>query len=183
MYAANIRVSGPIGLAALAAPAVSRPLLGIPSGDPLSFGIANGAIPLAFGLAGIAGLRAPLRLSPILSLQVVYKGPVPGRRRRALARDRRGSELRVPGDRHLRLLHHRQPDRDPVRVRVRVIEGLTADVRIRWRPGTTNPMAPPRNARPVREPPRGCGRFSRYSDSCDGTPRPGSRDGPTRATR
>lgn len=30
-------------------------------------------MPLAFGLAGLLGLRAPLRLAPILALQVIYK--------------------------------------------------------------------------------------------------------------
>ncbi len=73
MYAANVVVSAPLGLAALVAPASTQTLLGIPAGDPVSFGIANGAVPLAFGIAGVGGLRAPLRLSPVLGLQVIYK--------------------------------------------------------------------------------------------------------------
>ena len=74
MYAANVLVSGPIGLGALLAPALTRGLLGVPAGDPINFGVATGAVPLAFAIAGVAGLRAPLRLSPVLGLQVVYKG-------------------------------------------------------------------------------------------------------------
>lgn len=73
MYLANVVISGPVGLAALVAPGFARGLFGIPAGDPVNFAIATGAVPLAFGLAGLAGLRAPLRLSPILGLQVVYK--------------------------------------------------------------------------------------------------------------
>lgn len=73
MYVANVLISGPIGLGTLVAPEFVRGLFGIPAGDPVSFGIATGAVPLAFGIAGVAGLWAPLRLSPVLGLQVVYK--------------------------------------------------------------------------------------------------------------
>jgi hypothetical protein len=73
MYTANIIISGPIGFAAIVAPRFARSFFGIPAGDPVTFGIANGAIPLGFALAGILGLRAPIRLSPILGLQAVYK--------------------------------------------------------------------------------------------------------------
>lgn len=73
MYAANVALSGPIGLLTLLAPATMRELTGLPAGDPVSLGIASGAVPLAFGLAGIAGLRSPRRFAPVLALQVVYK--------------------------------------------------------------------------------------------------------------
>lgn len=73
MYAANVLLSGPLGLATILAPELVRGLLEIPAGDPVNYGIATGAVPLAFGLAGLAGLRAPLRFSPIPGLQVVYK--------------------------------------------------------------------------------------------------------------
>jgi hypothetical protein len=73
MYLANVLISGPIGLATLVAPASMRTLMGVPAGDPVHFGIAAGAIPLAFGLAGGIGLRFPLRMAPVLLIQVLYK--------------------------------------------------------------------------------------------------------------
>lgn len=92
MYLANVLISGPIGLANLMAPATMRALMGIPPGDPVHYGIAAGALPLAFGIAGGIGLRSPLRMAPVLLLQVLYKtlfliglvlplavkGPIPG---------------------------------------------------------------------------------------------------------
>ncbi|MFB6240941.1 MAG: hypothetical protein ABEJ46_05205, partial [Gemmatimonadota bacterium] len=64
---------GLAGVGTLVAPGAIRGLMGIPPGDPVFFGMAAGAVPLAFGLAGVAGLRAPLRLSPVLALQALYK--------------------------------------------------------------------------------------------------------------
>lgn len=92
MYVANVALSLPLGTSVLIAPELMRGLLGVPAGDPVNYVIATGAIPLAFGLAGVAGLRAPLRFSPVLGLQLVYKtlfliggvlpmaltGPMPG---------------------------------------------------------------------------------------------------------
>lgn len=53
MYVANIIISLPLGLAVLGAPETMRGILGIPAGDPIHFGIASGATPLAFGIAGV----------------------------------------------------------------------------------------------------------------------------------
>jgi hypothetical protein len=50
-----------------------RSLMDVPVDDPVHFGIAAGAIPLAFGLAGGIGLRFPLRMAPVLLIQVLYK--------------------------------------------------------------------------------------------------------------
>lgn len=73
MYLANVIISGPIGLANLAAPASMRALMDIPAGDPVHYGIAAGAIPLAFGIAGLIGFRFPLRMAPVLLIQILYK--------------------------------------------------------------------------------------------------------------
>lgn len=73
MYIANIIISLPIGLAVVVAPETMRGILSVPTGDPIHYGIASGAVPLAFGIAGVLGLRLPLRLSPVLGLQILYK--------------------------------------------------------------------------------------------------------------
>lgn len=73
MYVANLLVSLPLGTAVLIAPDTMRSVLGIPVGDPVHYGIAAGALPLAFGLAGIGGLRFPVRFSPVLGVQFLYK--------------------------------------------------------------------------------------------------------------
>lgn len=73
MYGANVAISGPIGAGALFAPDLFRALMGLPPQDPIQFGVASGAVPLAFGLAGLWGLRAPLKAAPVLLLQLGYK--------------------------------------------------------------------------------------------------------------
>lgn len=73
MYVANIVISGGIGLGALLAPEMVRTLMDLPPQDPIHYGIAAGAVPLAFGVASVWGLRAPLRASPVLLLQACYK--------------------------------------------------------------------------------------------------------------
>ena len=73
MYGANVLLSGPIGIGALLAPEAFRTLMGLPPQDPIHFGIASGAVPLAFGLAGLWGLWAPLTAAPVLLLQATYK--------------------------------------------------------------------------------------------------------------
>jgi len=73
MYVANIVISGGIGIGTLIAPETMRTLLELPPQDPVHFGIATGAVPLAFGAAGVWGLWAPIRVSPILLLQAGYK--------------------------------------------------------------------------------------------------------------
>lgn len=73
MFLANVFISGPIGLSNLIAPKTMQKITGMPAGDPVSYAIASGAIPLSFGLIGLFGLRSPLKLSPVLGLQVIYK--------------------------------------------------------------------------------------------------------------
>ncbi len=66
-------LSGAAEVNDVGAPERMRRLLHVPAGDPINFGIAAGAVPLAFGLASILGWRAPLRFAPILGLQALYK--------------------------------------------------------------------------------------------------------------
>lgn len=73
MYIANIVIAGPLGLAALLVPETTRQMMGFPAVEPIAFGVGMGAIPLGFGLAGILGVYAPLRTSPVLGLQALYK--------------------------------------------------------------------------------------------------------------
>lgn len=73
MYIANIVIAGPIGIAYLLAPETTSAIMGLPGGDPVSAGISYGAVPLAFGLAGVLGLRWPVRIAPVLILQALYK--------------------------------------------------------------------------------------------------------------
>lgn len=73
MYLANVLVALPLGLASLLAPEAVQGWMGIPTFDPIHFGIASGAIPFAFGIAGVMGLRFPVSLYPVLALQALYK--------------------------------------------------------------------------------------------------------------
>lgn len=73
MYVANVLIAGPMGLAYVLAPEAMQGLMGIPPGDPIVYGIAAGAVPLAFGLAGAFGLWYPLKVAPVLLLQAAYK--------------------------------------------------------------------------------------------------------------
>ena len=73
MYAANVLVSGPIGVAYVFAPSAMRALMEMPPGDPFIYGIAAGALPLGFGIAGGIGFLNPVGLSPVLLVQAIYK--------------------------------------------------------------------------------------------------------------
>lgn len=73
MYAANVLVSAPLGLAYILAPAAVAPLMELPPGDPYLYGIAAGALPLGFGIAGGIGFLNPVGLSPVLLVQAIYK--------------------------------------------------------------------------------------------------------------
>lgn len=73
MYVANIVIALPLGLGVLLAPEGMRGVMGVTGGEPIFYGMAAGAVPLAFGLVGLLGLRFPLTLSPVLALQALYK--------------------------------------------------------------------------------------------------------------
>jgi hypothetical protein len=72
MYLVNVLVAGPVGLLIVFAPGLAQEVFGTPAYDPALFGY-SGSVPLGFGIAAAFGLRAPLRFSPVLLLQLVYK--------------------------------------------------------------------------------------------------------------
>ncbi len=72
MYIYTIVGAGGVGLGILVMPKATISLFGLPSQDPLTFGI-TGSVYLAFALLSILGLRSPLRFAPVLLLQLTYK--------------------------------------------------------------------------------------------------------------
>ena len=72
MYIYTIVVAGGVGLGIIAVPEVMKSLFNLPSGDPITLGIAGSAY-LSFGLLSVLGLRSPLKYVPILLLQLCYK--------------------------------------------------------------------------------------------------------------
>jgi hypothetical protein len=72
MYIFTIIHAGGSGLGIILCPNIIRAFLGWPSQDPIVFGIC-GSVWVAFGLLSLLGLRSPLKLSPILLLQLTYK--------------------------------------------------------------------------------------------------------------
>ena len=71
MYVYTIVVAGSIGLGCLVAPSMLN-LLGFPAQEPVWAGVGYSVL-LAFAVASILGLRAPLRFSPVLLLSLTYK--------------------------------------------------------------------------------------------------------------
>jgi len=72
MYLYTIVGAGSLGLGIIFAPGVVRSTLGWPRQDPLTLGI-TGSVYLAFAALSILGLRSPLKLAPVLLLQLCYK--------------------------------------------------------------------------------------------------------------
>jgi hypothetical protein len=72
MYIYTTALAGVLGAAILLAPARVASVLGLPSQDPIVYGVV-GSFYLAFGVLSLFGLRAPLRFVPVLLLQLVYK--------------------------------------------------------------------------------------------------------------
>ena len=72
MYVLTIIHAGGSGLGMILIPSAVQSFFGWPSQDPIVFGIC-GSVWVAFGILSILGLRSPLKFSPILLLQLVYK--------------------------------------------------------------------------------------------------------------
>jgi hypothetical protein len=72
MYAYTIAFAGSTGLGLLVAPSTVLNLLGYPAQEPIWAGVGYSMM-LALAIASILGLRAPLKFSPVLLLQLTYK--------------------------------------------------------------------------------------------------------------
>ena len=72
MYLATIVFAVVTGLAIIIMPDFYKSFSQWPADEPISLGIV-GSVYLAFGILSIFGLRAPLKYSPILFLQLCYK--------------------------------------------------------------------------------------------------------------
>ena len=72
MYLWTIMGAGGFGLVLLFAPSVAESVFGFPAQDPFLRGII-GSVYVAFGVLSILGLRSPLKLVPVLFLQLCYK--------------------------------------------------------------------------------------------------------------
>ena len=72
MYAYTIVIGGVFGLAFLIMPSTASSLMGFPEEEPIMAGLAS-SVGVAFAILSIAGLRSPLKFSPVLLLQLAYK--------------------------------------------------------------------------------------------------------------
>lgn len=72
MYLYTLVGAGGFGLGMIVIPGQMRAIFGWPGQDPIMLGIC-GSVYLAFALLSTLGLKSPLKFSPILLLQLVYK--------------------------------------------------------------------------------------------------------------
>ncbi len=72
MYIYTIISAGGFGLGIILMPEFMRSTFGWPIQDPIVLGI-TGSVYIASALVSILGLRSPLKFSPILLLQLIYK--------------------------------------------------------------------------------------------------------------
>lgn len=72
MYLYTVIGAGGFGLGTILMPDLVSSLFQMPAQDPVTFGI-TGGVYLAFGILSVLGLKSPLKFSPILLLQLLYK--------------------------------------------------------------------------------------------------------------
>lgn len=72
MYILTIIIAGGFGLMILIAPDQAMSAMGFPQPEKIMVGIAASVF-LAFALLSVLGFMAPLKFSPVLLLQLVYK--------------------------------------------------------------------------------------------------------------
>jgi len=72
VYVYTIIAGVAFGLGTIVAPETMQTLFGWPDRDPITFGV-TGVVYLAFALLSVVGLRSPLKIAPVLVLQLGYK--------------------------------------------------------------------------------------------------------------
>jgi hypothetical protein len=72
MYALTVIFAGVFGLAFLIAPGATESLWGIPTEEPMIAGIAY-SMWFVMGVMSLAGLRSPLKFTPVLVAEMFYK--------------------------------------------------------------------------------------------------------------
>lgn len=72
MYVSTILIAGGFGIAILFVPDVVGNLFGWPNQDPIVLGVA-GSVYFSFACLSVLGLKSPLKFSPVLLLQLIYK--------------------------------------------------------------------------------------------------------------
>ncbi len=72
MYIYTIVGAGGFGLSMIFVPEVVQSIFGFPMQDPVVLGITASAY-AAFGLMSVLGLKSPLKFTPVLLLQLLYK--------------------------------------------------------------------------------------------------------------
>ena len=72
MYVYTAIVAGAVGVGEIFAPSLVQSVFKMPVQDPVLLGL-SGSVFLAFGLAAVAGVRAPLKYCPVLLVELLYK--------------------------------------------------------------------------------------------------------------
>jgi hypothetical protein len=72
MYIYTLVGAGTHGLGIILMPDFTRSMFRVPISDPITYGI-TGSVYLAFAILSILGLRSPLKFTPVLLLQLIYK--------------------------------------------------------------------------------------------------------------
>ena len=72
MYIYTLVGAGTHGLGIILMPDFTRSMFLVPISDPITYGI-TGSVYLAFAILSILGLRSPLKFTPVLLLQLIYK--------------------------------------------------------------------------------------------------------------
>ncbi len=72
MYVYTIAMSGGVGLGMVLFPSTIQSVFRVPPQDPVMLGLC-GSVFLALALVSILGFRSPLKFTPVLLIELVYK--------------------------------------------------------------------------------------------------------------